>query len=327
MKKPTTFPLFFLILILISSITSPVYTLQSLSLTVTTDKQAYYPEETVQIYANLTSDGTPVTDGLVGLQVQTPTDTLLIIRTMTTGTVPPTTPYVEVRSVIPCNSSGDPKESFKKGTLAYFKITVTNYDIQPREALMTISTYDPNNTSFCSESIQTMLKEQWTSTFIISVPIPEDATTGNATAYANAYTDWPKLAGTPYCPEKSSTFQIINGELSQATTATTKNKATTTLEVKGSYNTSFRLAPRARAGNYTIYVSSRYFGEETFNNTTFRVRQLGDINDDGKVDYQDLFLFRQAYIYEYNPDADLNHDGEIDYQDAFIFRQIYVESA
>ena len=317
MKSLSISPLFLILIIILTTI-SRVNAFPTANVTVTTDKQAYYPGETVRIYGNLTFNETLVTDGLVGIQVQDPQDKLLLIRTVNTGTNPSTTPYVGVRSVTPCDSSGNPKESLKRGTLGYFEIEVTNYDIEPREALMTINIYDSNNIPFGSASIKTTLKEQATSTFIISIPIPTDATTGNATAYANAYTDWPKLGGTPYCPEKSSTFQIINGESSQTT------PPTATPEVNGNYNTTFKLRPWARAGNYTIYVSSRYFGEETFNNTTFRVRLLGDINDDGKVDYQDAALFREAYIYTYNPDADLNHDGKVDYQDAALFRVAYI---
>ena len=319
MKSLSISPLFLIFIIILSTI-SHVHASSIVNVTVTTDKQAYYSGETVRIYGNLTFNETLVTDGLVGIQVQNPEDSLLIIRTVNTGTNPSTTPYVGVRSVIPCDSSGSPKESFKRGTLAYFKITVTNYDIEPREALMTINIYNSNNIPFGSASIKTTLDGQTTPTFIISIPIPADATTGNATAYANAYTDWPRLEGTPYCPEKSSPFQIINGESSQTTTGTA------TLEVNGNYNTTFKLAPGARAGNYTIYVSSRYFGEETFNNTTFKAILLGDFDGDGDIDISDIRYFSKVYMGKlpFDPKCDFDQDGDIDIDDIRFFAKAYI---
>jgi len=54
--------------------------------------------------------------------------------------------------------------------------------------------------------------------FTISVPTSSDATPETATLYSDAYAEWPRMAGTPYCSKVNSTFQItsINSMISQA---------------------------------------------------------------------------------------------------------------
>jgi len=65
-----------------------------------------------------------------------------------------------------------------------------------------------------------------------------------------------------------------------------------------------------------------YISHETRDGTV-TIGKPGDLDGDGDVDYQDLFLFLQAYKYEYNPLADLDGDGDVDYQDLFLFLQAY----
>jgi len=47
---------------------------------------------------------------------------------------------------------------------------------------------------------------------------------------------------------------------------------------------------------------------------------------DNQVDYQDLFLFRKAYVEQYHPLCDLDGDHDVDYMDLFQFRQCYIKS-
>lgn len=319
--KKNIIPLLFLIIIpLILVEFAPIHAYPGLILTVVTEKPYYYPKpsETVRVLSNLTQDGTPITDDLVGLQIQDPEDRLLIIRTLTTGTPPPTSGYVILWAIIPCDSSGNPQSNFTRKTLGYFKLKINNYDIEPRAVLTTVNLYYQNNIPFGTASIQTILGGQTISTFIISIPIPEDAVLGTATAYGNAYTNWPKLAGTPYCKEINSTFEITDG-------TQTKQNQLSTLQTSGDYNTTFKLLSTWQPGIYTIYATARYQAEEVFNSTTFRLLILGDLDKDGDIDFNDGYLFSRAYIRKDNPDADLNDDGIIDYRDGFIFRTSYIK--
>jgi len=308
-------------------------TSSTLTLTVTTDKPAYYPKENVTMYGNLSQDGTPVLDGLVAIQVEDSTGQLLLIRTATTGTAPSETPYVKVLSIIPCDSSGNPKTSFGRGTIANFNVTLRNNDIEPRQVLITVNTYYRNDTPFCSAGLKSTIDGWTTSSVILPIPIPQDATLGNSTAYGNVYSDWPSLGGWPYSTEKSSTFTITDGTLSSSTFTTSLKQETkfiTTQQINGNYNTTFKLLPQAKAGNYTIYVTSRYYGQEASNTTEFEVKLVGDIDRDGDVDYQDDRIFGRAYIAygqtgQVDPRCDFNEDGKINYEDDRIFGKAYVE--
>jgi len=130
----------------------------------------------------------------------------LVDNTLTNGTVVIRT--LKTIEVTPCDHAGNPKGSFETGSMAYFKVKINNTALEPANLLMTINIYDLNNTAIGVASFQGSLTSGL-STFIIGVPIPSSAHLGNATVYANAFTDWPRNGGTPYCPEISATFQII----------------------------------------------------------------------------------------------------------------------
>lgn len=277
----------------------------SLELTIKTDKQKYYNKELVTIYGNLTQDGTPTTNALVGIQIQTQSDQLVVIRTVPASSPPQETPYVFLEYVVPCDENGNPKFSFKRKSLSYFKISVANLDIEPREALLTINTFYGDGVPFGHASIQAILYPQSYPIFVISVPIPDDAPLGTAWVYANAYTNWPKLGGTPYGVERNATFEITDSTLAGAY-QTTLGTPITTMQTNetGNYNLTFRLARTTPAGNYMVYATSRYMGEIASNTTTFTVTLLGDLGGgtppqfflfDGKIDGKDLSLFLQCF--------------------------------
>jgi parallel beta-helix repeat protein len=109
--------------------------------------------------------------------------------------------------VVPCNQVGDMKGSFQIGSMAYFKVT-GNCTCQTQNLLLSINVFDNDSTTIGVSSFQGSIMHGL-STFIISVSIPTSAKIGNATVYANAYTDWPHKGGVPLCPEVSAIFQII----------------------------------------------------------------------------------------------------------------------
>lgn len=320
-------PLF--LIIILSVITNTITHAQpssTLTLTVTTNQPAYYRKENATICANLTQNEIQVLDGIVAIEVKDPSTQTLIIRTATTETPPSATPYVRILSIIPCNSLGNPQESFERGTLAYFKSTIKNYDIEPREILITVNTFDRNSMPFSLAGLRTTIEGQTTSSVILPIPIPEDAPLGNSTAYGNAYTDWPSLNGWPYCIEVSTTFTIVSaGSLSFTTIPEQQNLFSANLQINGNYNITFQIGPKAPAGNYTIYATSRYLGEETYNSTKFRVRLLADFDDDLDVDGVDLRIFCKGYATG-DLKCDLDYDGDVDGLDLRIFCKCYSES-
>ena len=329
----------FLTLILVTI--QPIHASPATNITVTTDKQTYESGEAVTVYGNLTKDGTPVTDGLVGIEVRNPTNHLVTIRTVTTGTKPSTTPYVEVLSVIPCNQTGGPQESFKKGNInIYFKVTGVNHDIQQREALITVRAHTPDNIPYGGWSVDNFPLAPRPSPHDppqpftlgpISMPIDMSVPTGNWTVYANTYTGWPReeiepgVPGTPYCAEVSANFQITNGEPPPPPPPTN--------QTNGNYNLTFQLSLTANEGTYTIYTTSRYYGVETSNSTTFEVvpwYMKADFDDDGDVDQFDFWYFCDAFINYYkgvgkDPKCDFDNDCDIDQFDFWDFCDAFID--
>jgi hypothetical protein len=301
-----------------------VYAYDILYLTVTTDEASYYPLSgtSVHIYGNLTRNETRVTDGLVAIYVKDPGNNPYAIRTVNTGSNPPQTPYVRVESIFPCDSDGNIQYTFKQGTLANFKLTVINYDIfESREALLTVNTYDPDDMPFCSGSLKITLAPDSTSVFIVGIPIPSDATTGIATAYGNAYTDWPSLGGTPHCIEKSTQYVIEAKTLSY--------QSSIPFQTNENYNTTFHIKPKTRAGTYNVYVTANYEGQIATNSTTFKVGMLGDFDQDNDIDSVDRIYMARAYRTYWqtgeiiDPRCDFDEDNDIDYADRITMGRLY----
>jgi len=291
---------------------------QTLQITTFTDMISHDFGEKITIYGNLTKNSQLLTDGLVAIQVKNPTNTTIVIRTVQTGPNVTIGSTVYVHQVIPCDFYGNPKDTFQQGTLAYFKILLENYNPNPLTALITINLFDNESTpiGYAATSGSFVPRELYM--LILSIAIPLDATVGQATICANAYTDWPSQNGTPYCPEKTAKLQI---------TGTTKgiqqsNPKTNSQISYGNYNLTFKISENTLAGKYQVYVSSKYLEETAYDKTYFGVLS-GDVNRDLSVDSTDLGLLGMSWGLTpedpyYNPYADLNKDGIVDSTDLGI---------
>lgn len=317
MKISKLSPLFCLFILTCANIVDAT---PNLILKCTTDKPFYSRRELVHVYGNLTLGNLPVTNGLVSILVKNPNGNYILIRTVNTGTNPQN-PLVEVRSVYLCDLNGNPKPEVTKGSLAYFKTTLSNYDVVTHNVLATIDLYDKNNTVLCLVSSNLPIPARSTTSFIISAGIPSWASSGTATVFASVLTDWPENGGTPYCPEMSASFTIADRPEG--------SKLCTPNGNQGNYNLTFRLPPRCPVGTYVVYSTSRYNGITALNSVTFLVKQPGDFDGDGDVDYKDIFIFIDTYIAywaqnPWNNEADLDYDGDVDYLDVFAFVDAYI---
>jgi len=316
--KVLTFSLLLLVLCIMAH---PKTLAQTLTLTIYTDKNTYNLGETVTIFGNLTKNGQPITDGLVGIQVIMPSGKTLLIRSL--QTFPYQTRYcpIYVWSVTPCDEWGNPKYTFERESNAYFKITLTNFSSETLTPLVTVVLFDTNNISLGYASARFQIPpDKQTYTLTLWIPIPADATLGTATVYSSAFTEWPQFNGTPYCPEKSNTLQIISK--SQAALIQSEVE-TATSDTNGSYSMTFRLHSFSETGAYTIYATSQYDEEAVTETKGFLAGVKGDINEDGSVDSSDLGLLGIAWGStlgepNYSPKADLNEDGVIDSSDLGI---------
>jgi hypothetical protein len=309
-------PLFF-ILILLALSAFIVYGNPD-ELTVSTDKSSYHVGDSVDVYGSLTLGGTPITNGLVAVQVQHSDGGILVIRTVPTGTLPP--PWkVKILRFLSCDQDGKPVTNFKVGSFAYFSVTVQNMDILSRSVIITINVLDaggmPISAMYVEYPLESPIPAGQILTFGTSLKILEEVSLGSAGAYANVYTKWPKDGGFPYCPEASVAFTISGKTSSSADQASTSSTGPKTRTASaGSYNLMFTLPAGARPGTYKVYVRARYNAEAS--SSIDVVWLYADLNRDGKVNILDVSTAAAAFGSRpgdphWNPFADLNRDSLI----------------
>ena len=282
MRARTTFPLFFLVL-LVFTIPNLVYADE---LVVSTNKFSYGPGATVKVFGKLTLTRNPVTDGLVAVQIEDDVGNLKMIRVVSTGT-PPSPWKVQIAEFYPCDSYGDPKDSFSRGALAYFKVTIESLDsIFERQVVVTFNLLDSVGVSIAVAYASFSLGPGNQITYLTSMPMPSDAFAGTATASVNVLTKWPKKGGYPYCPEESVELEITGGTSSGSSPAPPTGS-------DGYYSLSFKLPSNAKLGDYSIFASARYNG---WARSTFDYFWLyTDINRDGEVNILDVAACAVAF--------------------------------
>jgi hypothetical protein len=233
-----------------------------LSITVSTDKPCYLPGETICIYGNLTSYGSPA-QGLVGIEVDDPNGYHMVVRTLETGSPPPGD--ITIIDLYPSNLWGQPKENFNRGYIAYFFLNLSNDGTVAKNITITINAYDQNMVPLGVNSFGPWLTAPGTCVdTILPILIPEWASLGNATVYGSVFTHFPKYGGTPHCPEKNATFVITgSGQESNSFPQSSGND--------GNYSLTFRSPINAELGTYEMYVSSSHEGETATNDTIFGI--------------------------------------------------------
>ncbi|MEM2293884.1 MAG: dockerin type I domain-containing protein [Nitrososphaerota archaeon] len=294
----------------------------TLNLTVSTNKVIYNVGETVTVNGTLTINSTPVSDGIVAVQVIDPKNYLHVIRALPIGS--PTNFVIEILQVYLSDQEGNPKSSVKRGTLGYVTIIWRNNDNADHYTSITLYLYYGNNQPFLAfVPFSGTVRAGVTQNMTVSVPIPSDAPLGAAFVCSAAFSNLPSNNGYAYCPEKSSTFTItFTSSLSTTETLQTQNSS-------GTYSINFTTPNRgAVLGNYTVYASVSYQGQYTRKTCTFKLILVGDVDFDGKVDMTDVGLVLRAYGSKpgdpkWNPNCDFNGDGKIDMTDVGIVLRNY----
>lgn len=316
MRARANLSLFFLFLIVL---TIPHFVLANPDrLTSSTTKSSYQLGESVSVYGTLKNESdAPVSNGLVAIQVDDAVGNHKLIRVLSTGSLPP--PWkVRMLEFLSCDGQGNPKNSFNRGTDAWFKATVENLDTIPREVTVIITLVDSLNESINVKPVilsWSLQPGQRLPMGPISVSIPGDAAIGTAKGYLNALTKWPKDGGQPYCPELSVEFAITGTGSGGTVTSSTSISSTSSV---GSYGLSFNLPTSAILGNYFIYASARF--NAWASNTFDYFWRLTDINRDGAVNIKDISMVGRAYGSKmvdprYDRMLDLNGDGVINIVD------------
>jgi len=314
----------FLIVISIALMTNVVFSQPQLEITVSTDKSSYGYREAVTVYGNVTLDGQPVENGMVGIQIDDPANRTIVLRTVPHGD-PSGSWTVEVISIISCDGSGNPKSNFNRNTFAYFKATVKNNDINSRNALVSINIYDIDFTPIGIAWQQVVLLPEGQTTFMPAIYLDEWVSTGSALACANVYTDWPKNNGYPYCPEKTENFSITT-----TTAATYPNEPA--FQSDGYYEGTFRVPPEEApySGTYFVAVGAFSAGWKAFQNTTFTVEYQvpADLDHNHEIEIYDVIKVTAIYGAKsgdpnWDPEIDLKPDGAIGIYDVVRVTGIY----
>jgi hypothetical protein len=120
---------------------------------------------------------------------------------------PRTSLSIRIIEVVPCDQSGQPVSGFVVGSVANFKLTLNCSMLGVRSVLLTVNLYDAGGNTVGVVSFQGPVTSGLT-TFVLGLPIPRTAIVGNARVYADVFSDWPHLGGTPYGPEVSAAFAM-----------------------------------------------------------------------------------------------------------------------
>jgi len=256
-----------LVILLIVSVIMPFATKYStyadpeLSITVKSNNLTYYLRENNMIYGNLTSNGSPVSDGLVAIEVRDSIGSWVVFRTLRTGNITDNG-LMQIVEVVPCDEYMNPVSGFRiepypEISWAYFKVTVRNNDTMYHPITLCLYVYDGNAITLGMDvGTISEVPPGETRWWLFSAVIPNWAYIGEAKAVANAYTNLPKNGGVPYCLEKSATFQVVRGPL-ELQTQSYKLATVEALGVEGTFNMTFKLSPEPRLGTYTVYATGR----------------------------------------------------------------------
>ena len=300
-------------------------------ITVATDESKYGLSDTVRIDGNLTVGGTPVGDGIVGVEVRDSANLPLIFRTRPTGTIATDNWLINITQIYTADSSGNPKHSFAIGNNLYIFCSVKNLDDFPHNVMICITIYGANMVPIGSwyPSNGTIEAGNTKEILFFATKIDTTMASGTATVYANAYSNFPNLAGYPWCPEKTATFTITGTTLSIQQTFTVEYTSTL---ADGTYSVSFKLPREWFLGTYNVYVSTFYAHAQAYTSTTFEVVLIGDINGDDEVNILDAILLAKAYPSapgdpNWNPNADLNESGNVDVLDAILLAKHFGDKA
>jgi hypothetical protein len=269
-------------------------------------------------------------DGLIGVEIQDPTETPVVARTIQTGDSMPNniTAYIDTDATYICNSGGTEQTSIPLPTadnevLPCYYINVTNNLGITVPMLVTMNVYDSNGVPIALISQEVNVGPHSTSNAFGNFNIPSWAHYGTATAYVDVYSTWPSQGGVPYGLEYPFQFTITGGTPFSGTPSIIQSAS-------GYYNFSYLIPKAAVIGTYTVSTSANYLGVAGSASTTFQVAQLGDLNNEGEVNFTDLVIFVGDYIayYDYgtfNAAIDYTHNGKtLDFADLLLFVHYYI---
>jgi PKD repeat protein len=235
----------------------------SASMTCTTDKTTYSVREPFTIQGAFTSNGQPVTDGLVGVEVRNPSDNTFAYRTVAIGN--PQESYFTLNTNL-TDHYDNPISVAKTRSVGQYdalklRIQVTNNLLNELNATLAYTIYDNALIPIWSNTWD--LHPIYGSTTLeqvdLYVPIPEWAKPGKAMISCNVYSDHPQNGGVPYTPEKLDYFDIVINKLLPPAYSQMPPSYETQA---GQYKVFMKTSPdfTAQPGTYSVYASGETNG-------------------------------------------------------------------
>lgn len=209
---------------------------------------AFAPQENVILYAEVTYNYDPVENKLVAFTVTDPNGEIVVSRSNSTdqfgiATVKftlSTSPVfgihtvlaivevgdktandtltfkvgwiIEITKVETVDEYGSPKINFVKGEEVYFNLSVKNIAFTTKDVALIVSISDETGQPIGAANLWTQVPPgEYEFALVFSLVIPEWCFVGSASTWACAFTDWPWMGGTAYCPEKLAMFSIMPG--------------------------------------------------------------------------------------------------------------------
>lgn len=288
---------------------------QKLEIVLYTDKPSYWLGDPVQVFGYLFYNDLRVSDGIISIEMDDSTGWPLLFRTLNTGT-PPTTETIQILSLYPSDQSGNPKSSFKRGTLAYFTITVKNKNNTRVAFELALTVFDSQQGIMDTARLTVSdMEPQTNGTFTLPMYILDKAPTGTAIVYANTFTELPRLNGTALSIEKLATFDIT------ANAAATQFKASKAVIQAGAhFFTNFTVPLYQHYGYYDITATCKYLNETAVEKKRIEIR-VPDLNGDNKVNVLDLIIVAGSMGWTGEPGsipADVNRDGKVNVLDLIV---------
>jgi len=207
---------------------------------------AFAPQEEVFLYGYVKYNCNPIADKIVSFEVIDANGTAVDYRTaltnasgiaFTTFRIPSTPAFgewkvfaavevlgfiandtvtfkvgwiIELLDIQITDDYGIPKTFFMRGERMNFLLTLKNIAFTSRVVTLTVNVYDCIFYPIGEVTLQKwVIPSSISSSFVFGIEIPNWACVGIGSAYADAFTIFPYLNGTAYCPEIYKQFQIV----------------------------------------------------------------------------------------------------------------------
>jgi len=279
-----------------------------LDIQLTTTKQVYDVGESIVITINATLDGASY-QTVIAIEITDPNGNTYLVRTIKSGDVSDKYWKVIIADLFTCDAQGKLKTTYRRGEIAYLSYTIKNIDVVNHYIKVALYVQYCDNTPLMANYPfeGEITAGQQMSTYI-TFPIPHDAPIGEAKIFLGVFDDSPKNSGTPYCPERTTSFYI------ESSTPTMPNQPENSQVI-------FSLPKKdVKLGNYTIYAAAKYYLQTIRKLKSFQVTLLGDIVKDGIINMKDIVQCINLFLTtpnspNWNPDADVDKSGRVDMKD------------